>query len=160
MMETREYEQLALESGVYKDIELDILMDTLASWRKQPGDPYSLVEIRDGQQPAGFCLFQRATNTDYTFDIHTFLIGRNYRGKKAAEKLLELLVEDILSKSPSAMLRIETSSLKESAIEPGFFASQGFETIGHIPDFYGSGNDYFIFALHVLREQEDKGTEA
>ena len=29
MMDTREYEQLALESGVYRDIELDILMDTL-----------------------------------------------------------------------------------------------------------------------------------
>lgn len=149
MMDTHEYEQLALESGVYKDIELDILIDTLETWKSRPGAPYSLVEVRDSLQPAGFCIFHRAPNTDFTFDVHTFLIGRDYRGKGAADRLLELLIEEILSNTSSAMIRVETSSIKEAAIEPGFFNAKGFETIGHIPDFYGPGNDYYIFARHV-----------
>jgi len=138
MMETRDYEQLALESGVYKDIELDILIDTLDSWKARPGSPYSLVEVRDSREPAGFCLFQRAANTESTFDIHTFLVGRDYRGKGAAEKLLDLLAEEILA-------------TKENAVEPRFFTARGFETIGHIPDFYGPGNDYCIYAKQVAR---------
>lgn len=151
MMETRDYEQLALESGVYKDIELDILIDTLDSWKARPGSPYSLVEVRDSREPAGFCLFQRAANTESTFDIHTFLVGRDYRGKGAAEKLLDLLAEEILASVRSAMIRIETSSTKENAVEPRFFTARGFETIGHIPDFYGPGNDYWIYAKQVAR---------
>ena len=151
MMDTRDYEQLALESGVYKDIELDILIDTLDSWKSRPGSPYSLVEVRDSRDPAGFCLFLRAANTESTFDIHTFLVGRNYRGKGAADKLLELLIEEALSAAPSVMLRIETSSLKESAVESGFYLSRGFETLGHIPNFYGTGNDYWIYARLVTR---------
>ncbi len=151
MMETRDYEQLALESGVYKDIELDILIDTLDSWKARPGSPYSLVEVRDSREPAGFCLFQRAANTESTFDVHTFLVGRDYRGKGAAEKLLDLLTEEILASVRSAMVRIETSSLKENAVEPRFFSAHGFETIGHIPDFYGPGNDYWIYAKQVAR---------
>lgn len=151
MMETRDYEQLALESGVYKDIELDILIDTLESWKARPGSPYSLVEVRDSREPAGFCLFHRASNTESTFDIHTFLVGRDYRGKGASDKLLELLSEEVLSSTRSAMIRIETSSVKEAAVEPRFFSSRGFETIGHIPDFYGPGNDYWIYAKQVTR---------
>ncbi len=151
MMETRDYEQLALESGVYKDIELDILIDTLDSWKARPGSPYSLVEVRDSREPAGFCLFQRAANTESTFDVHTFLVGRDYRGKGAAEKLLDLLAEEILASVRSAMIRIETSSLKENAVETRFFTARGFETIGHIPDFYGPGNDYWIYAKQVVR---------
>lgn len=151
MMETRDYEQLALESGVYKDIELDILIDTLDSWKARPGSPYSLVEVRDSREPAGFCLFQRAANTESTFDVHTFLVGRDYRGKGAAEKLLDLLAEEILASVRSAMIRIETSSLKENAVETRFFTARGFETIGHIPDFYGPGNDYWIYAKQVAR---------
>ncbi|MCK7506482.1 MAG: hypothetical protein MZV70_22120 [Desulfobacterales bacterium] len=42
-----------MESGVYKDIELDILIDTLDSWKSRPGSPYSLVEVRDSREPAG-----------------------------------------------------------------------------------------------------------
>ncbi len=156
MMDTREYEQLAMESGVYRDIELDILIDTLDSWKKRPGDPYSLVEIRDNREIAGFCLYQRAANTDFTFDIHSFLVGKAYRGKGAADKLLELLIEEILSRTTSAMIRIEISTIKEAAVETGFFSSRGFETIGHIQDFYGSGNDYFIYARHILRDPEDR----
>ena len=60
-------------------------------------------------------------------------------------------MEEILSGTPSAMLRIETSSVKETAVEPGFFASRGFETIGHIPNFYGTDNDYYIYARHLTR---------
>ncbi|NLJ45874.1 MAG: GNAT family N-acetyltransferase [Treponema sp.] len=151
MMETRDYEQLALESGVYKDIELDILIDTLESWKSRPGSPFSLVEVRDSREPAGFCLFQRASNTTSTFDIHTFLVGRDYKGKGAADKLLELLTEEILSSVRSAMIRVEVSSMKENAVEPGFFTARGFEILGHIPDFYGPGNDYWIYAKQVNR---------
>ncbi|HSV56409.1 MAG TPA: GNAT family N-acetyltransferase [Magnetospirillaceae bacterium] len=151
MMDTRELAQLAMESGAYRDIELDILIDTLDSWKAGPGRPYFLVEVQDDRRPAGFCLFKRASDTEFTFDIHTFLVGRQYRCKGPADRLLELVIEEVLLSARSAMIRVEISTIKESAVEPGFFPAHGFGILGHIPDFYSPGNDYWIYARRTSR---------
>lgn len=149
MINVREYELLTMETGSYQDIELDILRETLNVWKDRPGVPYELIELRDGQVLAGFCLFYRSPNTEYTFDIHTFVVGRDYRSKAVGPRLVELLEESISSQVPYAVIRIETSKVKESAIANGFFESVGFQTIGHIPGFYETDNDYYIYVRAV-----------
>jgi ribosomal protein S18 acetylase RimI-like enzyme len=149
MINVREYELLTMETGSYRDIELDILRETLNVWKDRPGAPYELIELRDGQVLAGFCLFYRSPNTEYTFDIHTFVVGRDYRSKAVGPRLVELLEERISSQVPYAVMRIETSKIKETAIGNGFFESVGFQTIGHIPGFYEIDNDYYIYVRAV-----------
>ncbi|MBN1242138.1 MAG: GNAT family N-acetyltransferase [Spirochaetales bacterium] len=154
MIDVREYEQLVLETGAYRDIELDILGETLEVWKERPGQPYTLVEIRDGKQLAGFCLYHKAQATEYTYDIHTLIVGRDYRGKGVGTRLVELVRDEIVTRERYAIIRSETSKTKEKAIEPGFYEANGFETIGHIPDFYENENDYYIYARAATRAAE------
>jgi ribosomal protein S18 acetylase RimI-like enzyme len=149
MINIREYELLTLETGAYRDIELDILKETLAAWKESPGKPYELIELRDGRVLAGFCLFYRSPNTEYTFDIHTFVVGRDYRNKAVGPRLLELLDDEIARRERYAVVRVETSRLKESAIGDSFFTLNDFQTIGHIPGFYELDNDYYIYVRSV-----------
>ena len=155
MINVREYELLTLETGSYRDIELDILRETLNVWKDKPGLPYELIELRDGQVLAGFCLYYRSPNTEYTFDIHTFVVGRDYRNKAVGPRLIELLEEHISAVVPYAVIRIETSKIKETAIGNGFFESVGFQTIGHIPGFYEIDNDYYIYVRAVSAAKLD-----
>lgn len=149
MINIREYELLTLETGSYRDIELDILKETLAAWKENPGSPYELIELRDGITLAGFCLYYRSPNTDYTFDIHTFVVGRDYRNKAVGPRLMDLLEEQVLSQTGFAVIRVETSRLKENAIGDDFFTANGFQTMGHIPGFYEADNDYYIYVRAV-----------
>ena len=59
MIDNREYESLARETGALRDIELEILKETISTWRERPGDPYTLIEVRDGKILAGFAVMGR-----------------------------------------------------------------------------------------------------
>jgi len=153
MINIREYELVSLETGAYRDIELDILKETLATWKENPGSPFELIELRDGAVLAGFCLYYHAPNTEYTYDVHTFVVGRDYRNKAVGPRLVELLEERLMESRKFAVIRIETSKVKESAIGDGFFQTSGFQTIGHIPAFYDAENDYYIYVKAVSNQK-------
>jgi len=155
MINIREYELLTLETGAYRDIELDILKETLAAWKQSPGSPYELIELRDGRVLAGFCLYYHSPNTEHTYDIHTFVVGRDYRNKAVGPRLLELLLDAVLDKVDYAVIRVETSRLKEDAVGDSFYSDNGFQAIGHIPGFYDNENDYYIYVKSVSAENDE-----
>lgn len=152
MIDVREYASLARETGAYKDIELDILEEALLAWQRHPGQPYTLLDLRDGRILAGFAIMSKAPNTDFTYDIRDLCIERAYIGKGVSRRLLEMLEEEARRIEGSAIVRIETSRRKEDSLGRGTFTEAGYSTIGHIVDFYEAGDDYLIYAKHVTRE--------
>lgn len=152
MMDTKEYETLALQSGAYRDLEIGILKELLGSWRDYPGDPNTLLELRDGKVLAGFAIIARARDTDMTFEIRALCVERVYRQKGVGKRLVEMLEEEALRDRREVLIRVETSRQKEETLGSGIFSSLGYATIGHIPDFYAEGDDYYIYARHVRRE--------
>jgi GNAT superfamily N-acetyltransferase len=151
MIDLREYEDLARETGVYKDIELEILKETITDWQKRPGDPYTILELRDGKLLAGFAVMCRESGTDYTFCVRAFCVDPSYLRKGVASNIIDMLEEEILRLESSAILRFETSSSKEAAIGKGVLAERAYALIGHIPDFYVLRDDYFMYAKHLHR---------
>lgn len=151
MTEIEEYQDLALGIGIFKDIELDILKETLVTWRERPGDPHTLLEIRDGRILAGFAIICRASNTDFTFDVRAFCIDRSYLGKGVTERLLSMLEEEVLRIEGTGILRLETSSRKVAAIGQDALDAAGYALIGHIAGFYGASDDFFMYAKHLKR---------
>jgi hypothetical protein len=151
MIDIHEYEQLARETGAYRDIELDILQETLQSWQSSPGDPYTILELRDGKILAGFAVLSRATNTEFTFDVRSLCVERGYLEKRVGRSLLDMLENEVLRLEASAIVRFEISRLKEDAVGKGLFIEAGYALIGHIKDFYTEGNDYFIYAKYLRR---------
>lgn len=153
MIDIREYGQMARETGAYKDIELDILEEALRTWQARPGDPYTILELRDGKTLAGFAVLSKAVGTDFTFDVRDFCIERAYIGKGVSLRLIEMLEDEVLRMELSAIVRFETSRRKEDAAGRGTFLQAGYTLIGHIADFYDAGDDYFIYAKHIRREK-------
>lgn len=161
MINIREYEQIASDSGAYKDIELEILKETLVTADEHPGDPFHLVEIRDGRVLAGFAVFSKASNTDFTYDGIAFCVDRGYLDKGIGQGLIELVEEALLRLDRAPILRFETSLKKQEAMGKGLLESCGFALIGHIADFYGAGDDYYIYARHLAPDgQPETGSEA
>ena len=155
----QDYIRLARESGAYKDIELDILKETLLAWMERPGDPCSVVELRDGKLLAGVAVFARTQGTEYTWDVRALCVDSAYRGKGVGQRLADLIGEEILSTSPQGIIRVELSKRKEDAVGTGFLLDRGFSLIGHIEGFYDADDDYFIYAKHVSNhapESEDE----
>lgn len=144
-----EYEQLAFESGAYRDIELDILEEMLASWKAHPGDPYTVVELRDGRSLAGFAAFSRVKNTDFTFDVRAICVGGQYRGSGLVRELVADIEATVLRIEKVAILRFEISRRKEDAVGPGFLEEAGYALIGHIEAFYEAEDDYYIYAKQL-----------
>jgi len=159
MIDIREFEQIASDSGAYKDIELEILKETLVTADEHPGDPFHLVEVRDGRLLAGFALFSKAQNTDFTYDGGALCVDRGYRDKGIGQRLVELLEEELLKLDSAPILRFETSLKKKEAMGKGLLESCGFALIGHIADFYGAGDDYYIYARHLVPSEQQENKE-
>lgn len=156
MMDTSEYEGLARETGAFKDIELEILKEAFEAWQKKPGDPYTILEVRDGKILAGFAIVCKQSTAEFTFDLRAMCVDPSYVGKSVTASILGMLEEELLRQAPSAILRIETSTHKEAAFGKGILAEQGYALIGHIPDFYETGEDYFMYAKHLHRAVDRK----
>lgn len=155
MMDIAEYEGLAREMGAFLDIELDILKESLLASASGQAGSCSLAEVRDGRILAGFALLVRTANTDYTWDVTAFCVDPSYRDKGIGARLVQLLEEHCLEAAPSAILRFETSSRKIGGLGPELLPGAGYSLIGHIVDFYGKGDDYFIYARHLLRPRPE-----
>jgi GNAT superfamily N-acetyltransferase len=162
----REYIELARDMGAFKDIEIDILKETLIAWTERPGDPCSVVELRDGRVLAGFAVFARTQGTDFTWDVRAFCVDSVYRGKGVGQRLADLIEEEILDSTDHGIIRVELSKKKESAVGEGFLLERDFTLIGHIEGFYESNDDYYIYAKHVtihepeIMDEPDKGDAA
>jgi hypothetical protein len=161
MIDLSEYRGLAGESGAFTDIELDILDEALASCERSPGKPDILVEIRDGRTLAGFAVMRREEAAEYTFNVQALCLGPSYLGTAVTGSLLARLEEEVRGRAESAILRVETSTAKAAAFGSGALSEAGYSLIGHIPDFYSAGNDYYMYAKHLRpRDGEAAGGSA
>lgn len=160
MTDIRDYIELARETGAFKDIEVDILKETLLAWLERPGDPCSVVELRDGKILAGFAVYARTLGTDFTWDVRAFCVDSIYRGKGVGQRLADLIEEEILNRAEQGIIRAELSRKKEVAVGEGFLLDSDFTLIGHIADFYELGDDYYIYAKHVSIHAHESEQEA
>jgi hypothetical protein len=159
MVDTREYEDLARETGAYQDIELEILKEAILSWDERPNDPYTLLEIRDGKILAAFLTFLHEEGTDYSFTIQAACVDPSYKSTSVLDQLLDNLEKASLSLSDTAILRFELSTEKAMSLGEGVLDSRGFGLIGHIPDFYTKGSDYYMYAKIIHRRAPSEAVE-
>jgi ribosomal protein S18 acetylase RimI-like enzyme len=159
MTDIRYYVLLAGEAGVFKDIELEIMKETLEEWERRSDSPSTLIELTASGRVSGFAYFGPANGTEFTFDLKWLVVDKLAHKQGIGDQLLQRIEVEILKQKRSAILTVETTTRKEGAIRPGFFQEAGFSLIGHIPDFYGKGDDFLMYAKH-LRPPEEIAAEA
>lgn len=152
LIDMREFELVATHTGVFKGVEIDLLHETLLSWKSSPGDPYTVLELRDGKILVAFAIISKINGRQSTFDIRYIVVDRDYRSTECSSHLLQLLDEDLLGKNSYAVIRLETSGKKLENLRPEAFQESGYKMIGHIPGYYGEGDDYYYFIKTVYRD--------
>ncbi|MDP2792194.1 MAG: hypothetical protein Q8O15_10615 [Rectinemataceae bacterium] len=147
----RDYEDLLSDSGGYRDIEIDMLGEAIESFRANPDKPYTVLEIRDGKTLASLVIAARIPSREYTFEIRCLCVDRDYISTKAGKHILGMIDEDFLRKNPKALIQYETSTKKLKSVGRELVESAGFNLIGHIPDFYSPGDDFFMYSKFLSR---------
>ncbi len=159
MTDIRYYILLAGETGVFKDIELEIMKETLEEWESRPESLSTLIELSSSGRVAGFAYFCPVHGTEHTFDVKWLVVDKLSRMQGIGRQLIERIEVEILKQTSNAILSVETSTRKESIVSEGFYSSIGFSLIGHIPDFYAKGDDFFMYAKHIRPPEEAAGDE-
>ncbi|MGB4571705.1 MAG: hypothetical protein WBH97_02670 [Rectinemataceae bacterium] len=151
-----EYEHAAIGCGAYKGVELDLLKETLESWKTDPGDPYILLDLRDGKTLAAFAIICKASGRDSTFEIRYACVDRDFHATAGGVRILEMIEEEAIRRQPQALLQLEISQRKLNCLGSITLEDFGYALIGHIKDFYGEGNDYFMYTKFVYRNPPEK----
>lgn len=141
-IDLKEFERTARMSGILSGVESDLLHETLLSWQSSPGDPYTLLESRDGKILAAFAIICRISGRESTYDLRYLVVDRDYRSTAGGKRILEMIDEDVLLKHNFAVIRIETSDRKIAGIGADILEAAGYICIGHIPGYYGEKDDY------------------
>jgi len=158
-VDMQEFERVASQTGAFKGVEIDLLHETLLSWKSSPGDPYTVLELRDGKSLVAFAVISRISGRESTYDIRYIVVDRDYKSTEGGKRLLQLLDEELLAKSAYAVIRFETSSRKLQMLLPEAFTEAGYKMIGHIAGYYGAGDDYYYFIKTAYREKPDTSAE-
>lgn len=147
----REFERAASNTGVFKGVEVDILHETLVSWSSSPGNPYTVLELRDGKTLAAFAIVSRSSGRDSTHDIRYIVLDRDYRSTEGGKRILEMIDEDLLAKNSYGVIRLETSGKKLGNLGVECYEASGYRIIGHIAGYYGDDDDYYYLMKTVYR---------
>jgi ribosomal protein S18 acetylase RimI-like enzyme len=147
----REFERTASNTGVFKGVEVDILHETLVSWSSSPGDPYTVLELKDGKTLVAFAIVSKTSGRESTYDIRYIVLDRDYRSTEGGKRILEMIDEDLLAKSSYAVIRLETSGKKLGNLGVACYEDSGYKIIGHIAGYYGEEDDYYYLMKTVYR---------
>ena len=154
-VDMQEFERVASQTGAFKGVEIDLLHETLLSWQTSPGDPYTVLELRDGKSLVAFAVISRISGRESTYDIRYIVVDRDYKSTEGGKRLLQLLDEELLAKGAYAVIRLETSGRKLQMLRPDAFTEAGYKMIGHIAGYYGADDDYYYFIKTAYREKPD-----
>jgi len=150
-VDMQEFERVASNTRVFKGVEIDLLHETLLSWKSSPGDPYTVLELRDGKTLVAYAIISRISGRESTFDIRYIIVDRDYRSTAGGKSLLALIDEDLLNRSSYAVIRLETSAQKLESLGVLSFEDAGYKVIGHIKGYYGENNDYYYLIKTIYR---------
>lgn len=150
-VDIQELEKAAGRTGVFKAVEIDLLHETLLSWKNSPGDPYTVLELRDGKSLVAFAIISRITGRESTYDLRYLVVDRDYRTTEGGRHLLQLIEDELLANSSYAVIRLESSGLKLLNIGPDTLTEAGYKVIGHIEGYYGPDNDYYYLIKTAYR---------
>ncbi len=109
---------------------------------------YNVIVAEVGSSIAGYICFGHAPLTEATWDIYWLVISPDFQQKGIGKTLLNSAEEEI-KKARGKIIVIETSSRPEYGRAKRLYASQGYQLICQIPDFYAPGDDKLVFVKRL-----------
>lgn len=141
--------EIAKRLEVFKEEELKILSEVLEACSKSKD--YMLLYEKAGDKIAGFIILGRTPLTEFCWDIYWLAVDKEFQEKGIGKRLIKRAEDYILSNTKRAIIRIETSSLKQYAHARGLYKRAGFNEAGRIANFYSLGDDLIIFSKEITK---------
>jgi len=108
------------------------------------GSGYHIFVAEIDSTVVGYICYGPTPLTEGTWDIYWMAVAKENQGRGIGRNLLNF-AENGMREAHGRLALIETSSKPEYERTRRFHHSQGYELIGHIPDFYAPGDDKLIF---------------
>ncbi|MCX7775097.1 MAG: hypothetical protein N2067_03245 [Spirochaetaceae bacterium] len=151
MLDFREYQTIALNTNAFKGVELDLMEEILGDWKRSPGEPYTVLELRDGKTLASFAIIQRVSGRNFTFDLRYLVLDRDYHATSAIHHMLKLIDTELLRKIPFAVIRLEISGAKYRSLGEKVLEEAGYCMLGHIQGHFGEHDDFYYYVKAIFR---------
>lgn len=137
---------LAARTNVFNAVELDILREVAEDHAKHPEKGYHIIIEGAVDDLKGFLIFGQAPLTERAWDMYWLAVDPSAQKQGVGRRLLQEGEARILKQSPSAVIRVETSSRKDYDGARHLYASSGYRETGIIKDFYKKNDDLVIYS--------------
>jgi GNAT superfamily N-acetyltransferase len=133
---------------VVEELLLDYLEET------EPGD-YRFLTAIDGGQVMGFACYGPTPLTRGTFDLYWICVSRRRRRMGYGLALLKGVVRGV-RREGGRLIVLDTSARRDFAPTRAFYEHAGFQATGHIPGFYGPGDDLMMYYFPVRQSRKKR----
>jgi len=142
--------QIVENCGNFRPEEVEIAREVLTDALEQgPEGDYRTCVLASREIVLGFSVHGRVPMTDGTWDLYWIAIDPTCQGRGVGRKLLAH-VEERVKEARGRWLIAETSTIPSYDGTRAFYAKNGYQIVGNIPDFYTAGDGRVTYGKDLL----------
>lgn len=135
----------------FNPAEVVVAEEVLDSYLRDPlGSGYHVLVAEVDSSIVGYICYGPTPMTEGTWDIYWLAVAPEEQGQGIGTALLSS-AEAKIKEAQGRLAIIETSSRPQYERTRRFHHRQGYEVVGHIPDFYAPGDGKLIFQKRLNR---------
>jgi ribosomal protein S18 acetylase RimI-like enzyme len=136
--------EILRDTPEFKPFEVEVAEELIDSYLSDPsGSGYHILVADVNSNLAGYICYGSTPLTEGTWDIYWVAVARERQGQGIGSALMKSAEKEIV-RARGRLAIIETSSTPAYEKTRRFHASQGYEIVARIPDFYAPGDDKLV----------------
>jgi ribosomal protein S18 acetylase RimI-like enzyme len=145
---------LLVSTGVFTSTEIGIALELIDIVLDKPSQEDYIVRVYDeGDGVQGYYCLGPTPGTQGTWDLYWIAVDPAAQGKGIGKRLnthAELLIQS----EGGRMIVVETSSQDRYERTRKFYATQGYDLVSRVRDYYSYGDDLMVYTKHLTLAEE------
>jgi ribosomal protein S18 acetylase RimI-like enzyme len=140
---------IVASSGFFYDHEVEVAVE-LVEERLQKGlkSGYHFLFVEQDGQPVGYSCYGEIACTEGSYDLYWIAVHNECRGQGIGKILLKKN-EELIAALGGRCIWVETSAQEKYQPTRDFYVHNNYLTEAVLKDFYGPGDDKFIFVKRL-----------
>lgn len=140
---------IVASSGFFYDHEIDVAVE-LVEERQEKGlkSGYYFIFAEQDGRVVGYCCYGPIACTAGSFDLYWIAVHNDFRGQGIGKILLKKN-EELIAAQGGRGIWVETSGQEKYQPTRDFYTHNSYQVEAVLKDFYGPGDDKFIFVKRL-----------
>jgi ribosomal protein S18 acetylase RimI-like enzyme len=140
---------IVASSGFFYDHEIEVAVELVEEQLEKglKSGYYFLFAEQDGRV-VGYCCYGPIACTKGSFDLYWIAVHNDYRGQGIGKILLKKN-EELIAAQSGRCIWVETSGQEKYQPTRDFYIHNNYQVEAILKDFYGPGDDKFIFVKRL-----------